>query len=195
MTVTNAILLRAYADIAQQTYDEPLDTNITPDVPAGAFGTYTELQFSIDDELVVPTIDHPTGFQGRAYFNRSTNELVIAFTGTEGLTPDNMSAEEFLPDVITDLALAAAGASPQDAVAVAFIQQAYSAAQQLAPFGTIDIVYTDHSLGGFHAQTASTVAAAINPALESEVVVFNSPGAGGFLGLPNENSFPYSQNA
>jgi len=90
MTVTNAILLGAYADIAQQTYDEPLDTNITPDVPAGAFGTYTELQFSIDDELLVPTIDHPTGFQGRAFFNETTNELVI-----------------------TDLTLGATGASQQ----------------------------------------------------------------------------------
>ncbi|MGH1454556.1 MAG: hypothetical protein ACRBBV_15430 [Paracoccaceae bacterium] len=104
MPITNPALLDVYAILAERAYFE---TASTPDVAAGTNGgTYSELQFSIDDELLVPTIDHPTGFQGRAFFNETTNELVIAFTGTEGLRPDNMSAEEFLPDVIADLALA-----------------------------------------------------------------------------------------
>ncbi len=114
MTVTNSTLLDVYAAIAGQTYD---NTETTPDVSAGAFGTYTEitsatLPFPLT-RLPVPWINGPLGFQARAFFNETRNELVIAFTGTEGLTPDNMSAEEFLPDVITDLALAASGASPR----------------------------------------------------------------------------------
>lgn len=176
MTISNPALLDILAQISDLAYEQTTSPT--------SLGEYQELQLEINNELVVPTIDHPTGFQGRAYFNDTTNELVIAFTGTEGLTPDNMSAEEFLPDVITDLALAASGASPQDAVAVAFIQQAYSAALQLAPFGNFDIVYTGHSLGGFHAQTAS----ATGPV--GEVVVFNSPGTGGFLGFPQNHPFP-----
>lgn len=144
MTISNPALLDILAQISDLAYEQTTSPT--------SLGEYQELQLEINNELVVPTIDHPTGFQGRAYFNSSTNELVIAFTGTEGLTPDNMSAEEFLPDVITDLAL---GASPQDAVAVAFIQQAYSAALLRPPLGNFNIVYTGHSLGGFHAQTAS----------------------------------------
>ncbi|MGH1454558.1 MAG: M10 family metallopeptidase C-terminal domain-containing protein [Paracoccaceae bacterium] len=182
MTISNPALLDILAQISDLAYEQTTSPT--------SLGEYQELQLEINNELVVPTIDHPTGFQGRAFFNETTNELVIAFTGTEGLTPDNMSAEEFLPDVITDLALTVTGNSLQGAAAVAFIQQAYNAALLRAPFGNFEIVYTGHSLGGFHAQTASAVAAAINPALEGEVVVFNSPGAGGFLGLPNENSFP-----
>ena len=109
MTIINPVSLNAFAEMSQQTYFEP--TNSDGSVFTGSLGfpvagidgsTYTEITQVIDD---------PTGFQGRAYFNRSTNELVIAFTGTEGLTPDNMSAEEFLPDIIADLALPADGAS------------------------------------------------------------------------------------
>ncbi len=108
MTIINPVSLNAFAEMSQQTYLEP--TNSDGSVFTGSLGfpvagidgsTYTE---------ITQLIDHPTGFQGRAFFNETTNELVIAFTGTEGLRPDNMSAEEFLPDVITDLA---SGASPR----------------------------------------------------------------------------------
>ncbi|MGJ8627620.1 MAG: hypothetical protein ACSHXB_11740 [Sulfitobacter sp.] len=87
--------------------------------------------------------------------------------------------------MVANLGLAVAGASVQDLAAQAFIAQATTAAQlAIGPFGSFDVTYVGHSLGGFLAQTAS----ASGP--EGEVVVFNAPGAGGFLGLPNGETFP-----
>lgn len=188
MTVTNASTLDAYAQIAQQTYlqDPPFDVGPTDPV-ASSNGTYVEID---NPSLQVPQIDGPLGFQARAFFNHTNNELVIAFTGTEGFS--DVNAPEFLPDFIADFGLAVAGVSPQDAAAQAFVQQATLAAQaQVGIFGSFDVTYVGHSLGGFLAQTASAAAvAAGGVAQEGEVVVFNSPGAGGFLNLPNSDIFP-----
>lgn len=108
MTVTNPILLGAYATIADYAYDE---TATIADVSAGSFGTYTELVAADKGlDLKVPWMDDPTGFQARAFFNETTNELVIAFTGTEGFPND---PAEFLPDFLADFSLAVAGVSPQ----------------------------------------------------------------------------------
>ncbi|MEP5082535.1 MAG: hypothetical protein ABJR46_13855 [Tateyamaria sp.] len=35
-------------------------------------------------DIDVPTIDGLFGFQARASFNDTTNEMIIAFTGTQG---------------------------------------------------------------------------------------------------------------
>lgn len=173
--------------IAQQTYlqDPPFDVGPTDPV-AGSNGTYVEID---NPSLQVPQINGPLGFQARAFFNSTNNELVIAFTGTEGFS--DVNAPEFLPDFIADFGLAVAGVSPQDAAAQAFIQQATLAAQaQVGIFGSFDVTYVGHSLGGFLAQTASAAAVATGGvAQEGEVVVFNSPGAGGFLNLPNSDTF------
>ncbi|MEP3826792.1 MAG: hypothetical protein ABJM47_01785 [Lentilitoribacter sp.] len=84
MTVTNVSTLDAYAQIAQQTYlqDPPFDVGPTDPV-AGLNGTYVEIN---NTSLQVPQIDGPLGFQARAFFNSTNNELVIAFTGTEGFS-------------------------------------------------------------------------------------------------------------
>ncbi|GGO53209.1 hypothetical protein SAMN05444398_10154 [Roseovarius pacificus] len=77
MTVTSAAKLNAYATIAKQTYYDfaPYDIEPTPTV-AGLNGSlYTE---------ITQIVNGPLGFQARAFFNETTNELVIAFTGTEG---------------------------------------------------------------------------------------------------------------
>lgn len=107
MAITNTSLLSAYASIAQQTY---LETGSTLPV-TGPNGTYVE---------ITQVVDGPLGFQARAFFNSSNNELVIAFTGTEGFS--DVNAPEVVPDLVADLGLAVAGVSPQDAAAQAFIQ-------------------------------------------------------------------------
>ncbi|MEP3344909.1 MAG: hypothetical protein ABJO09_21620, partial [Hyphomicrobiales bacterium] len=118
-----------------------------------------------------------------AFFNTTNNELVVAFAGTEGFSEPDFP--DFVPDIVTDLVLAATGVSPQDAAAQVFIQQAQILAQAtVGPLGSFDITYVGHSLGGFIAQTASA------SGQEGEVVVFNAPGAGGFLGLPQSHPFP-----
>ena len=168
-------MLNTYADIAYQAYldNPPYDTGPTPPVP-GPDGTYVE---------ITQVVDGPLGFQARAFFNASSNALVIAFSGTEGFSEADLP--DFAPDVVAGLGLAVAGLSPQDTAAQAFIQQAMLAAQaEVGLFGSFDVTYVGHSLGGFLAQTAS----ASGP--EGEVVVFNSPGAGGFLGLPENHPFP-----
>ena len=99
MTVTNVATLDAYAQIAAQAY---LEVNgATPSV-VGTTGTYVELT---NISLNVPDIDGFFGFQGRAFFNESRNELVIAFTGTEIAE----STPAFLTDMATNLALAITG--------------------------------------------------------------------------------------
>jgi len=171
MTTTNPETLSALATIAQLTYSRFSTTGPV----GGANGSlYTE---------ITQIVNGPLGFQARAFFNETTNELVIAFTGTEGA--DDLDASEFLPDFLADFSLAVAGVSPQDLVAQAFIGQATTLAQlEVGLFGSFDVTYVGHSLGGFLAQTAS----ASGP--EGEVVVFNAPGAGGFLGLPENHPFP-----
>lgn len=182
MTITNTETLDALAIIAQFAYAETPTTGPI----ASANGTYVELVFDGVGDIDVPTIDGPLGFQARAFFNHTTNELVIAFAGTEGAQSiETASLTEFVPDVIADLTLAVSGVSPQDVAAQAFILQAELAAQaSIGLFESFDVTYVGHSLGGFIAQTAS----ASGP--EGEVVVFNSPGAGGFLGLPENHPFP-----
>ncbi len=171
MTITNPMLLDAYARIAEQTYDDL-------DQPSGDVGSYTEIHRRIDG---------PLGFQARAFFNSANNELVIAFTGTEGARSDNLSGSEFLADFITNFSLAVTGTGPQVPLAEAFIAQALIAAQlRVGPLGAFDTTYVGHSLGGFLAQVAS----ASGNAPEGEVIAFNAPGAGGFLGLPQSHPFP-----
>ncbi len=181
MSIENTSLLDAYAQIAQQTYDNEA---ATLNIEAGVFGTYTEitsatLPFPLN-QLPVPWINGPLSFQARAFFNETTNELVIAFTGTEGF--EDIDLPELLPDLLTDLFLAVTGNSPQDLSAETFIESAIQVAS--VTHSDFSITYVGHSLGGFHAQTAS----ATGPV--GEVVVFNSPGAGGFLNFPQDHPFP-----
>ncbi len=65
MTIPNPILLDAYAQISKQTYDE---VSTTPNVSAGANGTYTEITQVVDGSL---------GFQARAFFNDTANEFIV----------------------------------------------------------------------------------------------------------------------
>ncbi len=65
MTITNAVILDAYANIAQRTYDQDATT---PNVSAGANGTYTEITQVVDGSL---------GFQARAFFNDTANEFIV----------------------------------------------------------------------------------------------------------------------
>tara|TARA_R110000851_G_scaffold40739_1_gene102531 strand:- start:198 stop:524 length:327 start_codon:yes stop_codon:yes gene_type:complete len=90
MTVSNPSTLDDFAVIAAQTYLEPdPETGEDPgSLPVmGANGSvYTE---------VLKQIDGPLGFQARAFLNDSTNKLVIAFAGTEGLQGPDLSGSKF----------------------------------------------------------------------------------------------------
>jgi len=92
MTITNTSLLNAYAGIAEQTYLDtpPFDTGPTPLV-SGPNGTNVEM---------TQVVDGPLGFQAKAYFNTTRDELVIVFAGTEGLRPNNVDPTEFVPDML-----------------------------------------------------------------------------------------------
>ena len=115
MTITNNSLLYAYAQIAASTYDQ----GVIPDISVPAVGTYNQIAYTLDD---------PNGFQARAFFNTTTNELVIAFTGTETGSEDS-GAAEIVPDLVADLSLAVTGTSTQDAQARSFIQQVTAIAE------------------------------------------------------------------
>lgn len=109
MAITNNSQLYAYAQIAGSTYDQ----GVIPDVSVPGFGTYNQIAYTLDD---------PNGFQARAFFNTTTNELVIAFTGTE-TGGEGSGAAEIVPDLVADLSLAVTRTSTQDAQARSFIQQ------------------------------------------------------------------------
>ncbi len=89
-----------------------------------------------------------------------------------------MNPVEFLPDMISNLTLAVAGIAPQVIQARQFIDQAQAAGSYSS------ITFLGHSLGGFLAQVATS------NETEGEVVVFNAPGAGGFLGFPADHDLP-----
>ena len=143
MTVTNTTTLSAYAEMSLQAYDN--DKNNPTDSVAGLNGsTYIEL---------TQQIDSLNGFQGRAFYNTQLNELVVAFTGTEGIREETNSLE-FVQDLTSNIPLAMTGAAPQVGSAKAFIDKAETAAMgQLQP--GYSITYVGHSLGGFLAQAAS----------------------------------------
>lgn len=103
MSISDSSLLDSYARIAEETYRDDV---ISVDPLLAANGTYVE---------ITQVIDGPSGFQARAFFNSTTDDLVIAFAGTEG--SDDGDVAELLPDLVTDLALLVAGASPQDVAA------------------------------------------------------------------------------
>lgn len=173
MVVTNQTKLDAYANISAAAYD-PLAG--TPNVP-GSSGQYVQIFRSIDQVS--------NGFQARAFFNTSENELVIGFAGTEGFR--NRDFAEFLPDLAAGLLLAVSGApGSQLDTGIYFIDQAIDEAERLG-YSNFDVTYTGHSLGGFLAQAVS---AESPDAPEGEVVAFNAPGAGGFTTIPTANAFP-----
>lgn len=157
MAILDPTTLDALADISSETYEEG---DSSPSFP-GTSGVYSEISNSLNLSQ--------NGFEGRAYFNTARNELVIAFTGTDGLDDNDLGS--FALDVGADFALAVTGNTGQIQSARGFIDEAIAEANSLS--SNYSIVYTGHSLGGFLAQTAS----AGRP--EGEVVAFNAPGAGG----------------
>lgn len=123
MPVLNSSAVDALANMSQLTYAPT--TTVGP--VQGAVGTYKQ---------ITQLIDGPLGFQARAFFNNSSNDLVIAFTGTEGF---GENLQEFVPDAVAGLTLLAAGTSPQNIAAQAFVTQALFAAQAEVGFsGSFD---------------------------------------------------------
>ncbi|KIN69855.1 hypothetical protein Z948_164 [Sulfitobacter donghicola DSW-25 = KCTC 12864 = JCM 14565] len=95
MAINNAGTLNALATMSELAY-EPTATVGSVSSPTG---NYVE---------IAQIIDGPIGFQARAFFNQTTNDLVIAFSGTEGFPND---APEFIPDAAAGLVLAVSGVS------------------------------------------------------------------------------------
>ena len=114
MTVTNPIKIDAYADISFLAYN---NNPTVPHVPGPGSSSYFEIAQDITDPFDL-------GFQGRAFFYTTENELVIAFTGRE-LT-DNVAA--IAADLVANLALAATGTTTQMDAARDFIELAKGAA-------------------------------------------------------------------
>ncbi len=165
--ITDPAKLDAYAKISDLAYDQVNDTENV----SSPSGTYFDF---------VVQLDSSNGFQARAFYNSTENEVVIAFAGTEG-GQNPFSRSELAPDLVTDLYLATVGAAPQVASAHNFIDQVHSVAADRG-YGGYKVTYVGHSMGGFLAQAAS------EDEQEGEVVAFNAPGAGGFLGLPKGGS-------
>lgn len=169
------ISINTLANLSERAY---LESNDTEGYIVGS-NTYTEVHFDHDASFWQIS---DTGFTAHAYYSEADNTLVIAYAGTDPISPSDFRA---------DWGLATSGDSTQ-------LQQAYSfavesIAQMAINYPTVsnyDIVFTGHSLGGFLAQEVATGAYP-----SSEVVVFNAPGVGGFGGTTatNDNvSYYYS---
>lgn len=182
MPITDRNRLDAYAQMAEQAYiNSPNSTaNVVLNAGSGISSTYTEY----DQE-----INAFSGFQVRAFFNQQLNEVVIAYAGTEG-APGNkqgFNPLEFLQDLTTNVGLATIGDGLQVAQAEMFANQVLNSG---LPAG-VNITYVGHSLGGFLAQSASLNDVATSNVPEADnVVVFNSPGVGGFGGVPVQGALP-----
>jgi len=123
-------------------------------------------------DALAPSMQLDSGFTGNAFFNSSTNTLVIGYGGTNGQS-----------DVVADAQLAVTGSSTQEAEAVSFATGVMYQFQQdvnsglYTSDGPFNVVYVGHSLGGVLAQRAYL---ANNSG--TQAIVFNSPGLGGFWG-------------
>ncbi|MEO1336215.1 MAG: DUF6792 domain-containing protein [Myxococcota bacterium] len=108
-----------------------------------------------------------SGLAGSAYYNEATNELVIAYRGTEATAGPK--------DLEADIALFTGQRNPQTADALAYADEVQRLAQ--AQGLEVDkITYTGHSLGG---GLATEVAAlrSIQNGEENQAVVFEAPGS------------------
>lgn len=86
MAVSDIQLLDAYAQISSQAYLETEPPQTTGPVAGPNGGRYVEIySVNSDHDPVTPIIDGADGFQARAFYNTQRNELVVAFSGTEGL--------------------------------------------------------------------------------------------------------------
>ncbi|MEP4198329.1 MAG: hypothetical protein ABJL99_22130 [Aliishimia sp.] len=86
MTFLNTDLLHAYATLSDFAYIDEIF--LLPDSSfAGVSGTFENVSKEIDGDF---------GFQARAFFNDTIDELVISFSGTEGVLDDNFDLGEFL---------------------------------------------------------------------------------------------------
>ena len=142
-----------YARFAQLAYDQPAGQEL--EIPEG----YVE---------IAAEWTGVNSFQGRAFYNEQTNEVVIAFGGTQ-LSPNDPG------DLVTDARLFLGQTNNQVIPALAFVEQVNEQlrAQGIEP---AEVVYTGHSLGG---ATATEVAALlrINEGETNYAVVVESAGS------------------
>lgn len=156
-------------------------------------GNTTNVQFGNSSYAEIDQIiNAPSGFQARAFYNQQLNEVVIAYSGTEG-APGNIqgfNALEFLQDLTTNVGVGVVGDGIQVPEAIDFAEGVFDAA---LPSGAVNPTFTlvGHSLGGFLAQTTSLRnAETANLPVADNVVLFNSPGVGGFAEIPVSGALP-----
>ncbi len=141
--------------------------------------------YEVESKLNLPSIDFKkldvkydgsNGFQGSAYFNSKTNELVVAYAGTDFTS---------IKDLKADLGIGLNLAIGQTDNAKDFLSRAFNNVTENLGVNSnnINVTITGHSLGGYLVQQVMD-----NPPINSENiagVVFNSPGISSDKFLPN----------
>lgn len=156
MSVSNVQLIDAYAQMSAQAYRELMPPKVTPPIQGPDGVHYIEIYSvsSAGDTVLTPIIDGADGFQAHAFYNTQRNELVVAFSGTEGLG-EPPAYDEFIRDAATDLTLAVGGFSTQILSGRTFVENAKAAAAHFLQPG-FSITYIGHSLGGFSTMQAGS---------------------------------------
>jgi hypothetical protein len=158
-----------YALLSQATYKDPV---VESRGPHGV--TYKDI---VLDGVSYRPLDHfddpKTGFQATAYQNKVTNEVIIAYRGTE-------FDREAKQDGLADAAMTFKGTNVQAAESTAFTQRVIDAAKANAELTKqpVNVTVTGHSLGGTLAEIN-----AYKFGLHGET--FNAFGAAGLaMGIP-----------
>lgn len=158
-----------YALLSQATYKDPV-------VESRGLNGVVYKDIVLDGVSYRP-LDHfddpKTGFQATAYQNKATNEVIIAYRGTE-------FDREAKQDGLADAAMTFKGTNVQAAESSAFTQRVIDAAKQNAELTKqpVNVTVTGHSLGGTLAEIN-----AYKFGLHGET--FNSFGAAGLaMGIP-----------
>ena len=112
--------------------------------------------------LVASNTNVLTGFNGAAFYNSTSNTLVVAIAGTNPINP---------VDHAQNIQIMLGGVPPQVGDAFRLTEEALSSlkASGISP----KIAFTGHSLGGYVSQIA------VGGYPGAHAVVFNSPGLGG----------------
>ncbi|GIT93325.1 hypothetical protein JANAI62_37680 [Jannaschia pagri] len=132
-----------------------LSIDVYEEVNRASSPGYTEVTGAFD-------VDSDTGFQANAYYNSSTNTLVIAYAGTDWSLTN-------WEDIGDDAVLALGGLPEQAPQAISYAEQIIQDFED-PNNPDLKIVFSGHSLGGYLAQHTHLTLG------RGSAVVFNSPG-------------------
>jgi trimeric autotransporter adhesin len=140
-----------------------LNTELIEIVNLGVGDSYINGTFSDmgDWEFIEAFSNESTGFNAAAFKNTKTEEIVLAYRGTE---------LDKIPDIIADAQLVVDLITQQTPPAWNWTQEIISR------YPECNFTLTGHSLGGFLAQRMSLNILNTNPSILNKTITFNAPG-------------------